>query len=658
MLSPGAQRFPVLFSPLQVGPMRVPNRIVCAPHQTEFSPDAWFSEQHLAYLERRAAGGAGWVVTEPVEAHPSARRELPPGRGAWQPGVVDAWRPLVRAVQRHGARISLTVGHAGANTTGAESGQALWGPSEAPSPGVREIPTVMTEQMASELVDSIATVARHARIAGFDGVELQATADYLFGSFLSPLTNTRTDAYGRDLAGRGRLLAEALAAMRAAAGDDVAVGLRISADHLLPGGLRPDETAAFLHARAAENTIDYASLIQGTYHTLDHIIPTMGSPVAPVAEAARTVRNAVGVPIAMAGRIPDPAVMEDLLTSGAADLIASARLFVADPEWVAKVRHGDDLLVRRCLYCNQLCVTQLLKRKPIRCVQNPDVGREASLTLLPPPTRRHRALVVGAGPAGLEAACTLSDRGHEVTVVERATEPGGRLRLAWHLPGRNELRHAIGPRVAHLARAGVAMRYGVEATRRLVDDLDPDAVVLATGAVAYREPVYRGQPAPVRIAGLSAASVLTVDDAAADPPRGRRLLVVDEEGTRAVCALIGWLLDHDCQVVVATTLPHLGHPLLLSQEWATTVPPLVRRGVVVHPFCRATAVRDGRASLERTDGAGAVTVEGIDDVLLALGATVPAAADLGRAVLRVGDCVAPRDLGAALLDARRVARSV
>lgn len=658
MLSSGPERFPTLFSPLQVGPMTVPNRIVCAPHQTEFSPDAWHTDEHVAYLERRAVGGAGWVVTEPVEAHPSARRELPPGRGAWEPGAVDAWRRLVGAVQRHGTRITLTIGHAGPNTTSAESGQALWGPSEEPSPAAREVPAVMTPGMIADLVASIGTVAANAAAAGFDGVELQVTADYLFGAFLSPLTNRRSDAYGGTLAGRGRAVAEALAAMRAGAGPGLAVGLRISADHLVPGALRPDESAAFLAGQSGAGAIDYVSVIQGTYHTLDHIIPTMGSPVAPVADAARTVRQAVGLPVAMAGRIPDPALMEQLLASGTADLIATARLFIADPDWVAKVQRGDDALVRRCLYCNQLCVTQLAKRKPIRCVQNPDVGREV-WGRDGPPRRSLRVLVVGGGPAGLESACTLSGRGHDVTVVERAGEPGGRLRLASGIPGRAELEHALAPRLELLARRGLTVRYGTDADRALVEDLAPDVVVQATGAVPYRDPAYRGRPGQAAIDGLVAADVLTIDDVAADPPQARRVLVVDEEGTRAVSALVAWLVDRDCEVVVVTTLPHLGHPTLVqTQEWATTVPPLLRRGVVVHPFARLAAVRGGEARVVPTDGGASVCVPGVEAVLLAMGGTVPPGPDLGRPVMRIGDCLAPRDLAGALHDGRLVARAL
>jgi 2,4-dienoyl-CoA reductase-like NADH-dependent reductase (Old Yellow Enzyme family) len=657
MLTPGPDRFPVLFSPCRIGPMTVGNRIVCAPHQTEFSPDAWFTAQHVAYLEARAAGGAGWIVTEPVEAHPSARRELPPGRAAWNPGVVDAWGPLVEAVRRHGSRVTLTVGHAGPNTTGVESGQALWGPSEQPSPGAREVPAVMSEEMIAELIASIGVVAGHARAAGFDGVELQVTADYLFGAFLSSLTNDRTDAYGGDLEGRGRIVTQALDALRTNTAGELAVGLRISIDHLVPGGLRPDEAAAFLSARAADGLIDYVSCIRGTYHTLDHIIPAMGTPTAPLAEAARIVRAAVGVPVVIAGRIPDAPTMEALLADGTADLVASARLFIADPRWVEKVRGGDDALVRRCLYCNQLCVTQLLRRKPIRCVQNPDAGYEASRGSTHPPARVCRVLVVGAGPAGLEAACTLVERGHQVRVAERADEPGGRLRLARLLPGRAELWHAIEPRLAQLEQAGVRVEHGVTVDRSVVDDLDPDAVVLATGAKPYREPRYRGRPAPCRIDGLTAESVLTVDDVASDPPVGRRVLVIDEEGTRAVAALVGLLVDRDCHVVVVTTLPHVGYPnLILSQEWATTVPPLVARGMVVHPFSQVREVRDGRGRVERVDGAGVVEVDSIDDVVVAFGGTVPPGPDLGRPVTRVGDCVAPRDLGAALRDGRRLAR--
>jgi 2,4-dienoyl-CoA reductase-like NADH-dependent reductase (Old Yellow Enzyme family) len=647
---PGAVAHPLLFSPLAVGPMTVPNRIVCAPHQTEFSPDARFTDQHVAYLERRARGGAGWIVTEPVEAHPTSRREVGVDGGGWSTAVLPSWRALREAVHAHGARVSLTVGHAGPNTTGVESGRALWGPSAVPSPGPREVPAAMTTAMIDELLESLGTVAANARDAGFDGVELQVTADYLFGAFLSPLTNHRDDGYGGDLDGRGRIVLEAVARLREATRGELAVGLRISADHLVEGGLRPDEASQVLARCAAEGTVDYVSVIQGTYHTLDHIIPSMGTPVAPAAAAAAEVRAATGVPVAVAGRIPDAATMEELIARGDADLVATARLL-------------DDDVIRRCLYCNQLCVTQLLKRKPIRCVQNPEVGRESSGVLTPltsgAASGRRRVVVVGAGPAGLEAACTLDAVGCEVRVIERADAPGGRLRLAWQLPGRAELRHAVEPRVAALSRAGVPLGLGTEATAEVLADLAPDAVVLATGAVPDRRGCYRGAVGRMAIAGLADVRVLVPDDVAAGVEATGPVIVVDEEGTRAIAAVIEALAEQVAPVIVVTTLPHLGYPqLVLSQQWATTVPPLLHRGVVVHPFSRLRSVSGGRAVIARIDDGTETAIEGVSTLVLAMGGLAPDPPDLGRPVVLVGDALAPRDLGAAILDGRRLAREV
>lgn len=651
-----------LLAPTEVAGMGLRNRVVCAPHWTAYNADARYTDRYVAYLEARAAGGAGWVVTEPMASHPTSRGELPPGRGAWEDdGATASWRRLTDAVHAHGARISLTVGHAGRNTSWLDSGHAALAASSDPAVVSREVPRAATATDLAEIGDHLRRIAARAAAAGFDGVELQCTADYLFGSFLSPSTNRRTDAFGGGVTGRSRAVADALGALRAGAGTGLLVGMRVSADHMVPGGLRPDDAGEVVARVGALGLLDYVSVIVGSYARLDAITPTMGGPVGLAVDAARTVRVASGLPTIVAGRIPDLEVAERIVTSGAADLVAFARPFIADPAWIATTLAGRSDEVRRCLYCNQQCVTRLSQKQPISCVQNPAAGREQRLSR---PARagsaRGRVVVVGAGPAGLEAAVTAAEGGHEVVVVDQATAAGGRLRAAWAVPGREELRHAVVPRVATLRRLGVELRLGAAADAAVLAALQPDLVVQATGAPPWRRAGYRGPGGPEAIAGLADADVRCLDDVTADPPEGRRVLVVDELGRRATVATVAWMVDRGCEVEVVTSLPYLGHPaLVLSQEWSSLVPPLVSRGVRVHPFAEVPRVEDGRPTVRSRIDGSAQALARVDVVVLAM-PDAPSSAVLPTTapVLPAGDCVAPRDAGAALLDGRRAGLEV
>ncbi|MPZ63331.1 MAG: NAD(P)-binding protein [Propionibacteriales bacterium] len=658
-----------LFEPIEIAGRRIANRIVCAPHWTGFNEGAGFTDRYGDYLEARAEGGAGWVVTEPIASHPTARRELPPGTGPWETDMRDDWRRVGQRVQRHGARISLTIGHAGRNTTWMETGLPVLAPSPVPSPTMKEDPLPLTEALLDELVGGYARIAAMAVDAGFDGLELQSTADYLFGSFLSPLDNQREDAFAGSMRARAEPLRQALSAVRGEVGDDALLGIRMSAEHGVDGGLGAEAAAETVGYLSGLGLLDYVSVIVGSYHNLHLITPTMGSPVGPAVGPAATVRRA-GIPVVVAGRIPYPEEAGAVLDAGQADLLAFARPFIADPAWPRKIRDGAGSLVRHCLYCNQQCVRRLSERRPISCVQNPAAGREVQLSapsgsLSPSGGRRTslRVTVIGAGPAGLEAAATLAAGGAEVTVVDAADDPGGRLRLATSVPGRQEWRHVTNPRVAEILSASGELHLGRRVHEAALAELasEGDSLVLATGGRPWRAARYRtASAAPVP--GLVSERLLDLDRAVADPPRDERLLVVEEAGSRASVALLTWLRGRGCDLHVVTSSPQLAWPsLVLTQEWRPAVSDLLASGVSCDAMSRVVGF-DGDVACVRHAASGIEhVVRGIERVLWLLGdEPTPLAFDgpvvAGAAV--IGDARSARGAGAAISDGRRVAHAL
>lgn len=653
----------MLLSPHRIKSTEFTSRIVCAPHWTGYNQGAEYSERYRDYLSERAAGGAAWILTEPMATHPTARVEFPPGQAPWETDMRANWSHLAERVHAHGARLSMTIGHAGRNTTWLETGLPVVGASSAPSPTIREDTVPLSESMLGELEVNYASIAAQAIDAGFDGVELQSTADYLLGSFLSPVDNRDDGLFSGSLEQRMKPLTRVLTAVRAALASGPLVGIRFSAEHGVAGGLEPDAAVKMVELLAQRGIVDYVSVIVGSYHNLHLITPTMGSDPQPAVASASAIRTASGVPVVVAGRIPTPADASRILEEGGADLIAFARPFIADPAWPRKLAEGRASEVRPCLYCNQQCVRRLSERRPISCVQNPGAGREAYLGPAVPSIRRPTALVVGAGPAGLEAAVQLAAGGAAVRLLDRATAPGGRLALAASIPGREEWKGVIEPRLAELRRHGVEPELGMSFDPSGPSAGEADIVVLATGGAPWRAPCYRAGVV-ADVPGLSAQHVLTLDDIVSEPPEGEHLLVVDETGSRSLIAVLQWLRGRGCTYEIVTTFPQLAWPtLVLTQEWSYAVPPVLQ-GMVAHGLSRLNRVEGDVAEVVSLPTGETRSIPLRGRILWSLGDRPADDAPLGGLALAdnevalIGDARSARGTGAALSDARRVALAV
>jgi len=652
----------ILFSPYNISNRTFRNRIVCAPHWTSFNNSASYTDRYIEYLSARAAGGAGWVVSEPMGTTQNSRTEIVEGLRGWEPEVVPNWQTLTDSIHRFDSKISLTIGHAGRNASWADTGLPAWAPSPDPSVITREIPVEMTKEDIKLLSSRIRLIAKNAMNAGFDAIEIQVTADYLFGSFLSPLTNHRTDEYGGSLTNRMRALQESLHLAREEVRDQMLIGFRISADHMVKGGLTKEESAEVIQKLKEQEVLDFVSVIVGSYYSLSAITPVMGGSIGLAVDSAKHIRDQVGIPVVVAGRIPSPEHAVEVLKNNQSDFIAFARPFIADPNWPNKILENKGKTIYPCLYCNQQCVTRLSQKLPLSCVQNPSAGKENLLKIT---TRfelsEKHICVIGGGPAGMEAAISLRSAGFRVSLVEQSRQLGGRLLLAAAIPGREEWLNVIKPRIEVLKDLEVEVHLETKADNEFLTKVKPDGLVLAIGGQPWKIPQYRGEMNTGEFSILDSENFLSIDDILASPPKNKRLIVVDETGRRSIVAMVDWLLTRGNKVTVVTSFPYLGYPaMVLSQEWAIARETFKKDGIRVFPFTKIDSINsEAEIRLVNLLSGEFEIVDSYDHIVLAFG-------DISQSfdhesdyqVWKIGDCASPRDIGAALSDGLRVANRV
>ena len=541
--------FAALLAPLTLAGRRLRNRVVHASMTTLMASGGRVSETLVTYHANRARGGAAMTITEPIGmAHHQARL---PRTQAWNDADLDGFKRWADAVETQDCRLIGQIQDAGRGRhTPGRNPEAI-GASALPDDLSWTVPHALTVDEIQALVSEIAESSRRLMRCGFSGVELSCGHGHLFHQFLSPASNRRRDDYGGDRAGRIRIVAELVAAIRALCGAGFVIGLKLPGADGGPGGIGPAEAAPIAQALTAPRNVDYVCFAQGAHaRTLEMHVPDRYGPRLAYMDLIRALRPAVaGLPLMALGRITDPAEAEGILARGEAELIGLGRALVADPAWLDKARRGRAHDIRYCLSCNTCWGTIVAAHLPIACVNNPRVGRGDEVDYWPSPApARRRVAVVGAGIAGMEAAWVAAARGHAVTVFARSTEVGGQARLRAVLPGGETITSIYDYQLGAAQRAGARLELGVSATARDVLALRPDAVILATGATMIR-PDWLADDADELVADLRAALPPLV----ARPGRQNGTAVVfDMDHTEATYAAAEFLRPRFGRVVLIT----------------------------------------------------------------------------------------------------------
>ena len=649
--------FPKLFSPLTVGPTQIKNRISSTGHMTVMLENGVPSDAMVAYHKARAEGGAGLIILEAARAHVSGDSGRPAIR-AYDDACIPGYQRIAEACQPFGCKVFAQLSHPGREMPMAADGThaVAIAPSSIPNERFHVFPQEMSGSLIAEIIDGFEAAAGRIRQAGLDGVEVVASHGYLIAQFFNSRVNVRTDTYGGSFENRMRFAREVLKAVRRGAGPDLVIGMRLSGEEKDHDGLDDSECLEVAHALAQDGTLDYLNVTAGTSAGLtgsSHIVPPMSFEVGYTAPLAAAVRAEIDIPVFVAGRINQPQIAEQILASGQADMCGMTRAMISDPCMPQKAKTGKVDDIRACVACNQACIGHMLNGYPISCIQHPETGRELEFGKLIPTKSPRGVMVVGGGPAGMKAAAVAAERGHEVTLFEAETALGGQVALAQLLPGRAEFGGVTQNLAREVKAAGVTVELGVEVTRELVDQTQPDVVILATGAVPYTPTIEDSEEGHV----VSAWQVLR-----GEANVGSRVAIADWRCDWIGLGLAEQLARDGCHVRLMVNGMTAGQsiPQYARDKWLGD---LHRLGVEVIPYARLFGVDQDSAYFQHTLSGESIVLEGIDTVITSLGhqPVTTLADDLGDwdgEFHMIGDCLSPRTVEEAVLEGLRTGSQI
>lgn len=653
MAQNGNRRHRKMFESASIGNLTVKNRLVMAPMGTRLASEIGaVTQRQIEYYAERARGGIGTIITEVTCVDHPLGVTGPTNMTLHDNSYIGGHNELVEEVHACGAKIICQLVHAGRQTKPASlRGMQPVAPSPIPCEFLNVMPRELTTTEVEDIVRKFVEAAVRAKTAGYDGIELHGAHGYLIAQFMSASTNHRKDRYGGDVLKRMTFPLEIIRGIRKELGRDYPMLFRFSADEFVDGGRKLDESKKV--AKTFEGAgVDALDVSAGTYDSMITMIEPMSYPEAWKIYLAESMKDVVNLPVIGVGVIRSPEVAEEILEKGKVDFVALGRALLADPYWPQKAREGRNRDINRCISCNVGCIGgRIFRDLHIRCTVNPLTGRERLKDQLTRASRERKVYVIGGGPAGIMAALVASKRGHQVTLYEKSDHLGGQLRLAEKPPGKEKISWLLDYLVYQIQQKNIVVRLGQLVTQKTVVQGDPDAVIIATGAI----------PLTLRIPGIDQPFVFTSWDILDGKKeiKGKEVLVAG--GGTVGCETALYLAPGNSKVLIVEMLDSLAldmEPInrmeLLSEIQKSKIKVLLGRKIY-------RIEEDGVALLDQ------VTMEEeqvkADAVILALGAApaddlAKSIEDKVESIYLVGDSFKPRKIIDAIYEGFRAAISI
>lgn len=468
--------YETFLSPGKIGNLELKNRCIFPPMGTAFARNGEVGDRTINYHVRRVKGGCAMNIVELSSVHYSAG--ISTKIGIYDDRFLPGLTRLASAIKEAGGRACIQLWHGGRQNA-ADIG-APWAPSAIPCPITKQMPHEMTIEEIKEVISAYGDAAVRAKKAGFDAVEIHGAHGYLIDGFLNASSNTRTDEYGGSFENRIRFALEVIADVRAKVGKDYPVLIRVSLSENVEGGITVEEglKAVKLYEKAGVDALDIS---QGCYVSLPYTVPPYFLPVGVNVKNAAAVKKIVDIPVIVAGRINTPEFAEEVLKSNSADFVSLGREQLADPDFVNKAAAGKSNEIVRCIACEQGCISRAFSKEGVSCIFNPATGNEADIEIKPA-GKKKKVLVIGGGPAGLEAARVAAERGHSVILFEKSAKLGGQFLIAGYAPNKEAFTDAAIHMGYRAQRAGVDIRLYTEANSENISAVAPDEIIIATGS--------------------------------------------------------------------------------------------------------------------------------------------------------------------------------